>query len=366
MANYYLGLMSGTSVDGIDIALAEINHEQTTLVTAETYPFSIEIASQIRALFNDGEREIEQLGRLDKQLGGIYAEVVNDFLLKQKIKPSEIVAIGNHGQTVRHRPNIKHPFSLQLGCNQTLATLTNIPVVGDFRTKDIVFGGQGAPLVPAFHNYLFSQRKQNYIIVNLGGIANITVLPEDKSMPVLGFDTGPANCLLDDWYQQHFDGSYDVDGEFAASGQSIAPLLTNLLADPYFAKPSPKSTGREYFNLDWLASFNVNQFKKEDVQATLVALTAHSIADSIKHSCDAGQIILCGGGVANPVLFDAINAALPSFTFDSLHNLGYESDSFEALAFAWLAYAHQHQIVSNIPSVTGARANTTLGVTFLP
>ena len=288
---------------------------------------------------------------------------------KQQLTAADIIAIGNHGQTIRHRPastEQSYPFTLQIGCNQTLACLTNINVIGDFRQKDIALGGQGAPLVPPFHQLLLSEQQQDSFIVNIGGIANITYLPADKSKPVLGFDTGPGNGLLDAWYQQHHhNSSMDTNGDWANSGTINNHLLDQLIADPYFAKTLPKSTGREYFNLAWLNShLGKHKLAANDIQTTLTALTAQSIANGITSLSQSGNIYLCGGGVYNRCLVAQLNANLTGFTIGNINALGVDSDSLEAMAFAWLAYAYNHKLPSNLPSVTGASRATTLGTQF--
>ncbi|REL25530.1 anhydro-N-acetylmuramic acid kinase [Thalassotalea euphylliae] len=394
MATYYIGLMSGTSADGIDVALVTFNDDKSgketrpRLVASHYQAYDEQIKAQITSLYCSGSDEIERANRLDKALAQRFAQAVEELLRVADISADDVIAIGNHGQTIRHRPSLPNqaeafPFTLQIGCSQTLACLTGIPVVGQFRVKDIALGGQGAPLVPPFHQFVLASTpaaQQANVIVNIGGIANLTYLPT-KSQHVLGYDTGPGNCLLDDWYQHHHNqGGFDESGAWAASGQCNDELLTALLSDAYFSQPAPKSTGREVFNLAWLTQhLTGRELKPEDVQATLLSFTARTIADEIqqltatspclnshqKNAAKLPNIWLCGGGRQNPplkkVLAEQLNA-----TVAPIDALGIDGDQLEAMAFAWLAYAFTQQLPSNLPAVTGAKARTTLGVLFTP
>ena len=381
-AKYYIGLMSGTSADGIDLALVDFNDTAPTLIASSYSPYTSLQREKIVSLYNPDANEIDRLGVLDKELAHAFAQAVNSLLTEQNLGPQDIIAIGNHGQTIRHRPQLstsKLPaFTLQIGCSQTLACLTDIDVIGQFRQKDIALGGQGAPLVPAFHQALFTSTQESndsddHFIVNIGGIANITYLPANKQNNILGFDTGPGNCLMDDWYQQHHsNGYYDQDGDWAASGLENIELLNELLSENYFALPAPKSTGREIFNKDWLnirlsnEKLTGDNLSPQDIQATLVSLTARTIAEQIMLLCRRGKIVLCGGGKNNNTLKNNLKNLLSSFEFIDIESLGFDGDALEAMAFAWLAHAYKNNFNSNIPAVTGAHKSTTLGVLFTP
>ena len=382
---YYIGLMSGTSADGIDLALVSFDQNHQLQHHASYYQaYSSETAEKIQSLYNPGNNEIDRTFSLDVELARLFAVTINAFLLQQQLDYSDIIAIGNHGQTVRHRPLITHPFTLQIGCNQTLATLTNIRVIGQFRRKDMALGGQGAPLVPAFHQTIFSENNNNgcsadVFVVNIGGIANLTFLPATDKQDICGYDSGPGNALMDDWFSLHNPDSktkYDENGNWAKKGKIDDELLALLLSDNYFQLPHPKSTGREYFHLPWLKS-QLAQFShvsNEDVQATLTALTAITIVDAIKqHSPNneaTTKIYLCGGGAHNEILKSKINQQL------ELHYKNYEllltnqkdidGDQLEAIAFAWLAFAYDKKLLSSMSTVTGASKCCTLGNEYLP
>ena len=363
----YLGLMSGTSADGIDLALVDFSGQAPRLISKYYQPYDQQIHQQIMALYLPENNEIDRAFSLDILLGRLFADAINNFLSQKKLSPQEIIAIGNHGQTIRHRPKTTHPFTLQIGCSQTLATLTNIRVIGQFRRKDMALGGQGAPLVPAFHQHLFSSESEDVFVVNIGGIANITYLPQSADKAILGFDTGPGNALMDSWYQQHHQGRYDNNGHWGASGTVNQALLTLLLAEGYFQQTAPKSTGREEFHLPWLASktrhFNLDA---ADIQASITALTAHSIAFAITALSQSGSVYLCGGGTKNSYLTSLLADQLPGFTLQNSDIIKVDSDALEAMAFAWLAFAFDKKIHGNIPAVTGASKSTVLGTSFEP
>jgi len=367
--------MSGTSADGIDLALVDFSSGTPTLISSGYQSYDEETHQQVTSLYDSSNNEIDRAFSLHVLLAKQYASAVNIFLKKEKINANQIIAIGNHGQTIRHRPNvnssIKAPFTLQIGCNQTLATLTKIRVIGDFRTKDMVLGGQGAPLVPAFHQALFPKEKQDVFVVNIGGIANITYLPYQGSQSITGFDTGPGNALMDEWYQTHQQGRYDKDGLWAQSGNINQSLLTHLLSDPYFNQSPPKSTGREYFNAAWLQrnleSFGgQTQLKPVDIQATLTALTATSIAAQINHLSTKNNVYLCGGGTLNKYLFTLLKQELNNKNLCTSDKINIDSNALEAMAFSWFAYAFDKKIPGNIPAVTGATEEAVLGIQFVP
>jgi anhydro-N-acetylmuramic acid kinase len=371
---HYLGLMSGTSADGLDIALLTFDDtpsqpQHFSVSAFDVVPYPADLRENILALYHQAPNELERLAMLDKQLAYFYAQAIEQFLAKHQLACSTIKAIGNHGQTIRHRPNVAYPFSMQIGCNQTLACLTGIRVVGRFREKDIALGGQGAPLAPIFHQQLFHQPQQHVFVLNLGGIANITYLPPNNNDTIIGFDTGPANALLDDWFCLHHPDTqrhYDTNGQWAASGRIIPALLAQCLADDYFALMPPKSTGREYFNLAWLRSKLQPHYAPEDVQATLTALTAYSIANDLLKISTQGQLVIMGGGAHNNQLKNLLIQQLTDYDIVHNYSSGISEDSLEAALFAWLAYAYDKKIYGNIPSVTGASKQTVLGCAFAP
>lgn len=387
-ARYYIGLMSGTSADGIDLALVEFNEPtnlvatQPKLVASFYHAYSTKIAAKITALYSPNANEIDRAFALDVELAHCFSQAITALLAQESLSADDIIAIGSHGQTIRHRPLASYPFTLQIGCCQTLACLTGIRVVGQFRVKDIALGGQGAPLVPAFHQQIFSEKNNDVFVVNIGGIANISFLPAQiNSQHVTGFDTGPGNALLDDWFKaHHIDAAvnYDKNGAWAKKGQVNQALLKQLLSDDYFSLTAPKSTGREYFHLAWLnkqlaqCSTEVKPLLAQDVQATLTAFTAITIANDIKHLSKKGKVYLCGGGVHNQQLVSELAQQLHhdhnrcnfELLSTSAHHI--DGDLLEAIAFSWLAYAYDNQLQSNMPAVTGASRTCTLGTVFFP
>jgi anhydro-N-acetylmuramic acid kinase len=364
---HYIGLMSGTSVDGIDAALVSIPvGGRLTLLATYQHPFPTVVRAAIQALMQPGPNEIEREGELDMQLGRLFADATKLLLTKAGVGASGIRAIGSHGQTIRHRPHAAHPFTRQIGNPSVIAEETGITTVADFRARDLAAGGEGAPLVPAFHHWLFRKRGVNRAIVNLGGIANITWLPAAEDGAVLGFDTGPGNTLLDQWVDRHRNEPYDRDGSWAASGHVQEDLLARLMADEYFAKAPPKSTGREHFNLAWLERNLTGKLASENIQATLAELTAASIVQGIKFLPDKiGEIYVCGGGSHNRHLLARLGALLPGIPVATTEALGLDPDWVEAAAFAWLAHQTLAGHAGNLPSVTGARHPVLLGGVYL-
>ncbi|MBL4670953.1 MAG: anhydro-N-acetylmuramic acid kinase [Arenicella sp.] len=375
----FIGLMSGTSVDGIDAVLVSFDSANRLRVIETLFTeFDTEIREKInQAAQNNEHLRTNQDSPLHQLLAPIYASACNSLLAKAGIPNSSISGIANHGQTVKHEPQAKPPYSLQLGDGQVIADLTGIKTYTQFRQADIIAGGQGAPLMPAFHKSIFMDNasenlegktptsSDNVFILNIGGIANVTHLKE----PLVGFDTGPGNVLLDQWIDQKFGVSYDKNGEWANQGQVDSQLLDNLLSDHYFAESHPKSTGTDYFNLAWLYTRHpaLNSLAAQDVQATLVQLTVHSISDSILALGDSnGEVYICGGGANNPLIMQGLRSSLSKFQIEKTDALGVPSDWLEAIGFAWLGYCCAHDIVSNIPSVTGAKSKVVLGEIFLP
>ena len=369
--NLYIGLMSGTSMDGIDAVLVSFENEKTNLIATHTISIPEKTKSNLKILMRGEDINLKLLGETDTQLGKLFADAVLQLLKNSGFSAEKITAIGSHGQTIYHAPNHDHPFTLQIGDVNIIAALTKITTVADFRRRDIALGGQGAPLVPAFHEYLFSNRGKgsgirDQSVVNIGGIANITYLPTDNTKSIIGFDTGPGNTLLDRWCEKHRNLSCDLNGDWARSGKIIPELLEKLLDDDYFKKPFPKSTGREYFNLDWLHQkippnppFSKGGIAPQDMQATLTELTAKTIADAIL--THTHTIWLCGGGTYNTFLIERLQHHLPRHTIKSTSEMGIDPQWMEATAFAWLAKRTLEKKSGNCKSVTGASQQSILG-----
>ncbi len=364
MTLLYLGLISGTSADGIDVALATFDPEPK-LVASLVVAYPARLRQRILKLAQgDGMIALDELGALDVEIARSFAEAALALLQREGIPASSIAALGSHGQTVRHRPLGPTPYTLQLGDPNLIAENTGITTVADFRRRDMAAGGHGAPLAPAFHAAMLKRDGSTRVVLNLGGIANITILSGDPTAPLGGFDTGPASCLLDAWTDQHLSQPFDRDGAFAASGTVNCTLLERLLAEPYFHEPPPKSTGREVFHLTWLQTLLRGlAIAPNDVQATLVRLSAQSIADAIRaHAPDAREVFACGGGVHNPVLMTAIAEALSPIRVANIATIGIDPDYVEAMLFAWLARERMHgRAIAQIGTVTGARGARVLG-----
>lgn len=358
----YIGLMSGTSVDSIDTALVSISNNKVKVLAYSEYPVTSALRNKIEELCLPGPDEIDHMGELDRQLGLLFAEATLDLLAKQSVPASAIRAIGSHGQTIRHRPNLPYPFTLQIGDPSTIAFQTGITTVAHFRAKDIAGGGQGAPLTPTFHNAQFSTEKPR-VVLNMGGIANISRLSSAKTH-LLGFDTGPANTLMDAWIKQHCQQNYDQQGNWAKSGHLHTNLLSAMLAHPYFEKAAPKSTGREEFSIRWLNDIlsRMEPIAAHDVQRTLCEFTALTISQAMtRFAPECTEIILCGGGSKNSFLVERLQALLPEHRFDTTDSHGIPVDAVEAAAFAWLAHRTLHSLTGNCASVTGARHDLILG-----
>ncbi len=364
MSELYLGLMSGTSMDGVDVALVDFSKIKPVLIGFETFSYPTDLLKHLHKLCAPGVNEIVIAGHADRIVAQCFAQSVNTMLDHYQLSANDITAIGSHGQTIRHHPSGSSGFTLQIGDPNTLAVLTGIDVIADFRRKDIALGGQGAPLAPAFHQHMFRHSHHNRVILNLGGIANITHIPADVSADIVGFDTGPANTLLDAWTMRHLNQSYDKHGQWAAQGKHHCQLLKHMLDDPFFAKAAPKSTGREDFNMRWLER-HIEQITEplspQSVQATLVQLTAITVAKQIQHLKDVDQVFVCGGGAHNDFLMECLENELVECEVQTTQALGLSPDAIEAVAFAWLAYAYNQQQPGNIPSVTGASRAAVLG-----
>ncbi|MEO6697233.1 MAG: anhydro-N-acetylmuramic acid kinase [Gammaproteobacteria bacterium] len=364
MSDLYIGLMSGTSMDAADAVLVDFGFNPPKLIATHRIPLAPELRSALLALCVPGPNEIERMAELDGRLGEIFAASALAVLKNANVKASDVHAIGSHGQTIRHQPTGPYPYSLQIGNPALIAQRTGITTVADFRRADIAAGGQGAPLVPAFHNAVFRSEEHDRVVVNIGGIANIAILPKDKNLSVTGFDTGPGNVLLDTWAERHLGKRMDEDGRFAASGHVCEGLLNTLLSDDYFALTPPKSTGREHFNIAWLdAALQAHTgTSAQDVQATLCELTTASIAQAIQHYApQTSEILICGGGAHNAHLMQRLRAHLKSCSVESSEKHGINPDWVEAMAFAWLAKQRLEGKPGNLPTVTGAKRAVVLG-----
>ncbi|ABI55790.1 anhydro-N-acetylmuramic acid kinase [Alkalilimnicola ehrlichii MLHE-1] len=367
----YLGLISGTSIDAVDAALVEIRGGQPRLCRALGHPIPGPLASALHRV--DAQTPLDTLLDLDQQVARLHAEAARRLLSEAKTGAAEVIAIGSHGQTVYHRPHGPYPTTVQLGDPSRLAAETGITTVADFRRRDMALGGQGAPLVPAFHAACLRQAGEDRAVLNLGGIANLTLLPGTDTAPVTGFDTGPANTLLDAWFRQHRDGTYDRDGAWAAGGALHTGLLRRLLNDDYLKRPPPKSTGPEYFSPDWLHrqldALPGAPPAPQDVQRTLLAFTAQSAVAALAEALPGvRQLYICGGGIHNTALWRALAAALasrcPGCQLTPTTEAGLDPDWLEAMAFAWLAYRTLAGLPGNLPEVTGARQAAPLGGIF--
>ena len=352
----YIGVMSGTSLDGVDVAIVDFSADKVKVVGVKFYPYSKKLKDKIK---NFGVDTCE----LNTELGVLYANCINNCLAQYNIANKQVRGIGLHGQTVAHQPHAKYPYSRQLGSASVVAHKTGITTVADFRNMDICAGGEGAPLVPAFHSWVFKQSDKNLAVLNIGGIANITIIPSADKSKVLGFDTGPGNCLSDDWTGKNLNKSYDRNGLWAKSGKVNLTLLNAMLKDEYFSRSEPKSTGREYFNLDWLARFSLGDYNPEDIQATVLELVAIIIVDAIK-KYPIDEALICGGGIHNKFLFEKLEDKLQPLSLLSTASKGIDPDMVEAVAFAWLARQTINSKPGNLPSVTGARKPVILGAIY--
>jgi anhydro-N-acetylmuramic acid kinase len=362
----YLGLMSGTSADGIDAALVRFAGGggvalQAEVLAARTLPWEPGIRARLVWLGQGGSLEsLDELGTLDAQVGEAFAEAALAVLAEAGLEPRQVAAIGSHGQTVRHRPYLKHAFSLQIGDASRIAERTGITTVADFRRRDIAAGGQGAPLLPALHHALLHDAGEDRAVLNLGGIANLTLLPVTGE--ARGFDTGPANALMDLWCHEHTGRAYDEAGAWGATGVVDDALLSRLLDDSWFAAPPPKSSGREQFQRAWLAPRLHGDEFPADVQATLRALTTRTVADALRATQPGTRrLLVCGGGAHNPPLLQALREALPGVTVASTADHGLDPDHVEAMGFAWLARETLAGRPGNLPAVTGAAGPRVLG-----
>jgi anhydro-N-acetylmuramic acid kinase len=374
MKNYYIGIMSGTSMDGIDAVLAEISDDgQTAVLCHKDVPFEKNLKNTYFDLQAPSDNELHKEALAANHLAQHYHLACTAILQEAKLQPSDISAIGAHGQTIRHQPQAHDGigYTKQSLNPALLAELTGIDVIADFRSRDIAAGGQGAPLVPAFHAAQFGCH-EDLAILNIGGIANLSLIPANREEKMIGFDCGPGNVLMDHWIQQSIGQSFDENGQWAAKGQVIQKLLSSMLDDAYFKKAPPKSTGRDLFNPAWLQHhLKINDClnqKPEDIQATLLALTAQSIAQDLKlHGPRTKQLLICGGGINNQQLIAHLKNAcawIPQENIQSTAVKGVDPQTVEAAAFAWLAWAHQRKQPANLPAVTGAKGLRVLGAHY--
>ncbi len=363
---YAIGLISGTSIDGIDCALVDLADTLPRLVDASCTAYAPALRDELLALCAQPQVSLNKLGSLHIEVGRAFAACVNELLTRTGIERSAISVIGSHGQTIFHQPDSATPFSLQIGDANTIAQMTGLTTIADFRGRDMAAGGQGAPIAPLLHRHCFAGAEQTRMIVNVGGIANLTALPANG--PARAFDTGPANVLMDYWIAKHRGETFDANGAWAAGGAVNPALLAELLAEPYLALPAPKSTGRELFNGAWLEeklqrveSTSGHSVSAQDVQATLLELSCASIANAINSHAESGAIYLCGGGAHNTALHQRLAQLAPNFTVQSSSTLGMDPDWVEAIAFAWMAQQRLEGIAMETQPFTGASQPVMLG-----
>jgi len=350
----YIGMMSGTSLDGVDVVLCAIDKNGCDLLASYEHPFPTHLKEEILAMVSTPVA-LQKVGEIDHKLGLLLAEAVTRFVEKEAIDLKQVKAIGSHGQTLWHQPEGTSPFSMQLGDPNIIAVRTGVKVVADFRRKDMALGGSGAPFAPAFHRFLFGREEGAVCVANIGGIANLTVL----KTPLVGYDAGPGNMLMDGWIARHQHQSYDKEGQWAKEGEVNYALLERMMKDTYFAKAYPKSTGREKFNLAWLHALlerEHTRMKPVDVQRTLLELTALSLSNEVlKFNPD--MLLLCGGGAKNRFLVERMGVLMPNIQVGIMA----EAEMLEAMMMAWLAYKRLHHEHILLREVTGAKANAILG-----
>lgn len=356
----FIGLMSGTSMDGIDAALVDVSKNQ--LLSAVTCPYSVNTQQLLKELMSESPVSPAKISQANTIIGREFAAAAIQLMQLANILPEEITAIGSHGQTICHDAMSSIPYTMQLGCAHTIAELTRVMVVADFRTRDMVLGGQGAPFAPIYHQALLGQSLCPTAMINIGGIANLTYFSNGH---VFGYDVGPGNCLMDEWTKKHLNQSYDIGGHWAKTGRVIQTLLMNLQSDPYFQLPPPKSIGKEYFSLYWLEKYLEPEYEIQDVQATLLELTATLIAQTIRDSeTHPQQALICGGGAHNETLLNAISLYLPTIKVASTQLIGIDPDYLEAMMFAWLADKTVNQVPIDLTSITGASHSAILGAIY--
>lgn len=365
----YIGAISGTSVDGLDLSIVDITASEIKILHSETVAFPDILKSHLQRLAFNEDDSIELFGISHAELGTFTGLAIRELIQKNNLEPSSITAIGSHGQTVRHRPDGAIGFSLQIGDANRIAQITEINTIADFRAADIACGGQGAPLVPKFHEVMFRIPDFDRVVLNIGGIANVTFLPADPRAEVIGFDTGPGNTLMDRWVQHRFARPFDSEGAMAASGTLNEKLFEILCSNPWLSRTPPKSTGKEYFNLNRILRVldHLGQYPDdEDILATLTQFTSTTISDAIQSwCCNSGEVIVCGGGRLNSHLLALLQQSLPSFKVNPCEKYELDGDTVEAAAFAYLAHLYVTEQSGNITSVTGAEAKRVLGCRYV-
>ncbi len=361
----HIGLISGTSTDAVDAALVDLDAERVELIACHSEAIPESIACALRSVIDSPVMDMATFWQLDVRVGELFAQAAVNLLEKAGVDAAQVRAIGSHGQTVFHAPNSEYPVTVQIGDPNVIAERTGITTVADLRRRDLAAGGQGAPLAPAFHAAVFRTRDRDRVVINIGGIGNLTLLPADDTLPATGFDTGPGNTLMDVWTDRIRGLAMDADGAWARSGQCHQRLLELLETEPYFELAPPKSTGRELFNLVWLDGFLARlseHVAAEDVERTLCELTAVTITKAIgKHAPDTREVLVCGGGVHNRLTMERLAAHLRPIDVCSTDSVGFDPDWVEAAAFAWLAARTVDGIAGNLPAVTGARHPVILG-----
>jgi len=364
MSELFIGLMSGTSVDAIDAVLMDFSTSSSHIVSSYSQPIDSDLRKIINLLIAKKERP-DDIKNVETQFTEASINAVKELLKQSSIVAKDIIAIGSHGQTIFHAPQDTPPVSLQIGSIREIANRTNISTIGNFRQADMDAGGEGAPLACIYHTEVLRVTDEERAVLNLGGIANLTQLPKNKNEPVIGFDTGPANTIMDIWVARHLSQPYDSEGAWAKSGKANDDLLERMLKDYYFSARPPKSTGREHFNIDWLHSHlekHAKYIPAQDTQATLLALTTQSITNSIKRWCpNTEKLLVCGGGSENTFLIEQLKSTLNNISVEKTSDYGVPAKWLEAMAFAWLAKLHLENKPGNIPSVTGARKEVVLG-----
>ena len=366
-SSLFIGLMSGTSMDGIDAALVRLGDNSCETVATKSCPYPVELREALLfASRNPSKTMVDDIGELDHWVGSCFRDAALELLSSSGTDNALVSAIGSHGQTIRHLPRAKRPFTLQIGDPNIIANGTGITTVADFRRRDIAAGGEGAPLAPAFHRWLFAEPDRHRVVLNIGGMANITVLPSGDEN-VCGFDTGPGNGLMDAWIQQEKNSPFDESGIWASGGNVLAEFLARMLGDEYFKRAAPKSSGFEYFNLAWVQRHvGADKLSAIDIQASLLELTARSISDAIEqYAANTQELLVCGGGVHNSALIARLNAMMAPVDIHSTGDFGLDPDWVEAAAFGWLAKRTLLGQPGNLPSVTGARQSEVLGGIFV-
>lgn len=361
----FIGLMSGTSMDGVDAALVDVH--SNTLLAGVTHPYSPALQQHLTRLVQEQTCRLSEFEQLNTRVGLAFAEAAQRLLQQSGVERRQVTAIGSHGQTVAHDATADIPYTIQLGCPHTIVENTQLPVVADFRTRDLVLGGLGAPLAPIYHDVLFQSYDHPLAVINIGGITNVTMLLADGSSK--GFDIGPGNCLMDQWIMKHLGHSYDDKGAWASSGSVCTPLLEGMLGDPYFEREAPKSIGREYFSMQWLQEkldeTASQQLPENDIQATLLALTATSIAQCMQSNIvSCRHLFLCGGGAHNQALKTSIKTQLPGMIVESTDSAGINPDMLEAMMMAWLAEKAWTNQALDLTRITGAKRPCVQGVIY--